>query len=111
MAMTTNRNGFMMFRISAAHYLVQAIDTADAVISIRSSFWTQRHDSAGPAMMDSRHEGQPLGTAAGLCNGAGQSGIAAPERVPGCRESDPASTSATSIAAYRSGALYLGGDW
>src|SRR5262245_36616023 len=42
MAMTTNRNGFAMFRISAAHYLVQAIDTADAVISIRSGFWTLR---------------------------------------------------------------------
>src|SRR5262245_34859504 len=42
MAMTTNRNGFTMFRISAAHYLVRAIDTADAVISFRSSFWTQR---------------------------------------------------------------------
>src|SRR5262245_35732415 len=42
MAMTTNRNGFTMFHISAAHYLVQAIDTADAVISIRSGFWTLR---------------------------------------------------------------------
>src|SRR4030095_16512622 len=64
-----------------------------------------------PAMMNSRHEGQPLGTSAGLCNGAGESGIAAPERVPSCGESDPASTSASSIAAYRSGAVYLGGDW
>src|SRR5262245_2371682 len=63
----------------------------------------QLHDSAGSVMMDSRHERQSLGSAAGLCNGTGQSGIATSERVPGGGESDPASPSATSIAADRSG--------
>src|SRR5262245_23179035 len=64
-----------------------------------------------PAMMGSLYEEHQLCTSAGLCNGAGESGIAAPERVPDCGESDPASTSASSIADYRSGAVYLGGDW
>src|SRR5712692_5534575 len=38
----------------------------------------------GPAMMDSLHEGQQVGAAAGICNWAGKPTIAAAERVPGC---------------------------
>ncbi len=62
-------------------------------------------------MMDSLHEGQQLGTFAGLRNGSGQSGVAASERVLGGGESSAASASANSIAACRSGAIYFGGDW
>ena len=37
--------------------------------------------------MDSLDEEQQLGASAGLCNGSGESGITAPERVLGCGES------------------------
>ena len=60
--------------------------------------------------MDVLHEGQELDTSAGLCNRAGQSIVAAAERVSGGRESNPASTPANSIAAHRSGEVHVSGN-
>ena len=44
----------------------------------------QLHDSARSVMMEGLDEANQLGTSAGVCNGTGESGIVAPERVSGC---------------------------
>jgi hypothetical protein len=57
-------------------------------------------------MMDSSHERQSMGSSAGVCNGVGQPGTAAAERVPGCGEPDSPRTPASAAAPVGSGALH-----
>src|SRR5258705_762576 len=57
-------------------------------------------------MMDSSHERQSMGSSAGVCNGVGQPGTAAAERVPGCGEPDSPRTPANAAAPVGSGALH-----
>src|SRR5215471_9745514 len=70
----------------------------------------EQPENQRPAMMDSWHERQSLGSSAGVCNGAGEPGVAPPKRVLGGRESSSASALARTAAPVGSGAMHAGGD-
>src|SRR5262249_57089780 len=59
-----------------------------------------------PAMMDASHERQSMGSSAGICHGADQSGTASAERVPRCGEPYSPRTPAGTAAPVGSGALH-----
>src|SRR5262245_29024685 len=61
-----------------------------------------------PAMMDGSHERQSMGSSAGVCHGAGQSGTASAERIPRCGEPYSPRTTAGTAAPVGSGALHAG---
>src|SRR5262249_41916918 len=58
----------------------------------------EQPENRRPAMMDGWYERQSLGSSAGVCNGAGEPGTAAPKRVLGCGESSSASALARTAA-------------
>src|SRR5215831_8176453 len=62
------------------------------------------------AMMDSRHEGQSVGSSSGVCNWAGEPGVAPPGRVSGCGEPNSPRPPASKAAPVGSRVTHTCGD-
>src|SRR5215469_16879606 len=63
-----------------------------------------------PAMIDSSHERQSVGSSPGVCHGTGEPGTASAERVPGGGEPNSAGAFASTAAPVGSGATHVGRD-
>src|SRR5215831_10571982 len=70
----------------------------------------EQPENQKPAMMDSSHERQSVGSSPGVCNRAGEPGTAPPKRVTGGGESNSPGAPARTAVPVGSGATHACGD-